>query len=65
MVQVALKLNVPGKELYATPYTWIICVIVPVIGWILLIVMFIYLLVWTVVMLYKGEGEKYIENNID
>lgn len=56
----AKKLNVPGESIYATPYTWIVCFIVPVLGWALLIVMMLYLLVWTVVMLKKGEGEKYI-----
>ena len=61
MVEVAKKLNVPGSQIYALPYAWIICIIVPVVGWVLLIVMFIYLLVWPVVMLYRGEAEKYIE----
>ncbi len=61
MVLVADKLNVPGREIYAIPYTWILCIIIPVVGWVLLIVMIIYLLVWPVVMLYRGEGEKYIE----
>ena len=60
--QTAAKLNVPGKEIYLTPYTWILCLIVPVIGWILLIVMFIYLQIWTLVMLYRGEGNKYVKS---
>lgn len=57
---VAEALNVPGSELYNSPYTWIICIIVPVIGWILLLVMLIYIVVWPIVMIYRGEGEKYL-----
>lgn len=59
--EVAAKLNVPGKEIYNTPYSWIVCIIVPVIGWVLLIVMHIYIILWSIVMLAKGSGEKYIE----
>lgn len=59
-VKVASKLNVTGKEIYDNPYTWIICLIVPVIGWILLCVMILYLQLFTVVALYKGNGEKYL-----
>lgn len=57
---VAKNLNVPGKEIYNSPYTWILCLIVPVLGWVLLIVMSIYIYIWTIVMLKKGEGEKYL-----
>lgn len=58
--KVASKLNVPGKEIYAYPYAWILCFIVPVIGWILWLVMLIYIQIWIFVMLAKGEGELYI-----
>lgn len=57
---VADALNVPGSDLYNCPYTWIICIIVPVVGWSLLLVMLIYIMVWPIVMLYQGEGEKYL-----
>lgn len=57
---VASKLNVPGKEIYGLPYSWILCLIVPIVGWALLIVMWIYLIVWTIVMLAHGEGEQFI-----
>lgn len=60
-VIVANKLNVPGKEIYASPYSWALCLAVPVLGWILLIVMLIYINVWILVMLSKGEGEKYVK----
>lgn len=58
---VAAKLNVPGKEIYATPYSWIICIIVPVVGWVLLLVMHIYIVIWSIVMLAKGNAEKAIQ----
>lgn len=57
--EVAKKLNVPGAEIYATPYSWILCIIVPIIGWSLLIVMYIYIIIWTIVMLAKGKGEEF------
>lgn len=59
LTKVAKKLNVPGSEIYSTPYSYILCIVVPIIGWILLIVMYIYLIVWICVKLLKGEGEKY------
>ena len=54
------KLNTPGKELYLSPYVWIACLIVPIFGWILFFVLVIYLTIWPLIMLYKGNGEKYI-----
>ena len=57
---VAAKLDVPGKEIYLSPYVWILCLVVPVIGWIMLMVMLLYIEIWTIVSLYKGNGEKYI-----
>ena len=62
MVTVANKLEVPGGEIYNTPYTWIICIIVPVLGWVLLLVMLIYINIWPIVMLYKGQGEISFKN---
>ena len=58
--QVASRLNVPGSDIYNIPYSWILCIIVPIIGWSLIIVMLLYILLWIVVMLAKGEGEHYI-----
>lgn len=55
--KVASKLEVPGENIYNTPYTWILCLVVPVIGWIFLIVMCIYIFIWPNVMLKKGKGE--------
>ena len=56
----AAKLEVPGSEIYLSPYVWILCLIVPFIGWALFIVMLLYINVWPIVMLSKGNGEKYI-----
>ena len=57
--QVAAKLKVPGDKIYNCPYSWILCLIVPIIGWVLLIVMLLYVYVWPIVMIYRGEAEKY------
>lgn len=61
LCKIASKLNIPGSEIYNTPYTWILCIIVPVIGWIMLLVMYIYLNVFIIAKLCQGEGEKYIK----
>ena len=58
--QAAARLKVPGKEIYLSPYVWILCLIVPIFGWILLFVMILYLQIWTLVMLSRGAGEEYL-----
>lgn len=60
MCQTASKLKVAGHELYLSPYVWIVCIIIPVIGWILLMVMLFYIQIMMLVMLYRGAGEEYI-----
>lgn len=40
------KLNVPGREIYMYPYPWIICLIVPFLGWMLFILLYIYVHTW-------------------
>lgn len=60
--EVAAKLKVPGSNIYNTPYSWVLCIIVPIIGWALLIVMYLYITIWSVVMLARGIGEEYIED---
>lgn len=57
-VKVSEKLGVPGKEIYAYPYPWILCLIIPVIGWILLLVMFIYTRYYYIIKIFEGNGEK-------
>jgi uncharacterized membrane protein YhaH (DUF805 family) len=56
----AAKLKVPGSELYLSPYIWILCLIIPVIGWIMIPIMLLYLQIWIIVMLFEGKGEEYI-----
>lgn len=56
----AAKLNVPGKELYLSPYVWVIGLIIPIIGWACLIAGLLYLEIYILVALYKGNAEKYI-----
>ena len=57
---VASKLDVPGREIYLSPYIWLLCLIIPVLGWIMLLVMILYIEIWIIVSLYRGNGEKYI-----
>ncbi len=56
----AAKLDVKGKEFYLSPYIWIILLIVPIIGWILFIILFLYINIAILVKLHGGECEKYI-----
>lgn len=60
-VQTAKKLDVSGSEIYANPYVWIIGLIVPFFGWILLTVMSIYLNIFILVALYQGKAEYFIK----
>ena len=57
----AAKLKVKGHEYYFSPYVWIILLIIPIIGWIGFVVLFLYLNIAILVNLYKGYGEKYIK----
>lgn len=45
---VSEKLNVPGKEIYTLPYSWIICLIAPILGWTLFVILYIYVHIWYV-----------------
>ena len=60
LCKTSAKLKVSGKELYLSPYIWIICMIIPIIGWIAALIMFVYLHVDILYRLYIGNGEKYI-----
>ena len=57
----AYKLEVPGSELYLSPYIWLLCFIIPIIGWICLSVLLLYLPIMIIVKLYQGKGEQYIK----
>ena len=56
--KVADKLKVPGSEIYNIPYYWILCFIVPIIGWALLLVMYIYVFIYPHIKLAQGNGKK-------
>ncbi len=60
-IENAKKLGVPGEEIYASPYSWILCLIVPVVGWCLFFVMLYYLRLDTLVQLKHGNGEVYLK----
>ena len=59
--QAAAKLNVKGSEYYLSPYVWLLLMIVPIIGWIILVIMSLYLIFWILLALKQGNGEKYLE----
>ncbi len=56
----AQKLEVPGAEIYTNPYLWIIGVIVPILGWMAIAFMSLYLTIMTIAQIASGVGEKYI-----
>lgn len=56
-VEVALKLKVDGSDIYGNPYVWIGLLILPVIGWVLFLVMYIYLHFYIIVNIKKGVLE--------
>ena len=60
MCLTASKLEVSGKELYLSPYIWLLCVILPVVGWIVGIIMIVYIQVDILYRLYLGNGKKYV-----
>lgn len=53
-VEVAKKLKVDGSDIYGNPYVWIGLLIVPLLGWALFLVMYIYLQFYIVVNIKKG-----------
>ena len=58
IVNIAKKLEVRGSDIYATPYSWIVCMIVPIVGWVCLLVMLFYIMTFTIVKLGQGKGEE-------
>jgi len=59
-VKICVKLEVPGSDLYTLPYPWIVCIIIPIIGWALFVILLIYTNLWYAIKLLQGKGEKYI-----
>lgn len=62
LVLAAARLNVKGKDIYLSPFIWMLLIIIPIIGWILLPMTIIYLNIAILIKLYKGFGEKDIQN---
>lgn len=53
--KVAATLHVPGSTIYNQPYSWILCIVVPVVGWALFLVMYIYIILWSSIMIYRNN----------
>lgn len=60
-VKIAMKFNVAGENIYGYPYVWIGCLIIPVLGWTIFIILALYIYVWIMIGLFSGKGEKYIK----
>lgn len=56
----AAKLEVKGSEYYLSPYIWIVLLIIPIMGWILFIILILYLNISIIINISKGKAEKYI-----
>ncbi|MFA5602180.1 MAG: hypothetical protein WDA21_00365 [Bacilli bacterium] len=61
-IEVAKKLKVPNEGLYANPTIWILGFIIPIIGWLGLGILSIYIIIYILINLYNGKGEKYIKD---
>lgn len=51
---VSLKFKTPGMEVYSYPYSWIVCLIVPILGWSLFIILYVYVHVWYIFLMDGG-----------
>ena len=58
---VSQKAKVPFDLIYMYPYIWIICFIIPIIGWTLFIILFIYVHFWYIFYIKRGNLEKYLK----
>lgn len=56
-VKICIKFGVSGKEIYGYPYIWVLSLIVPIIGWALFIIMFLYIYIMYIIGLFQGKGE--------
>lgn len=61
-ILIANKLNLPGYEYYNSPYIIIGLGLIPVIGWSIIISLFIFLNIYIIKKISNGECEKFIEN---
>lgn len=53
LCSLANHLKVSGSVIYNSPYSWILCMIVPLVGWALFIAMFLYINIYSVIKAYK------------
>ena len=60
-IKLCQKLHVKGSEIYALPYPWIVCLIVPILGWAIFLVLLLHITYYPAVMIYKGEGEQFLK----
>lgn len=57
-VRVASYGKIEGENIYGNVYVWITLLAIPVVGWILLIVMYIYLQFFIILKIKEGAFEK-------
>lgn len=57
LAMVASRLSLPGREYYLSPYLWILCVIIPIFGWIAMFIGVFYLMIGIIIQLHHGKGE--------
>lgn len=60
-IKISVKFNTAYQKIYNTPYSWILCLIIPVLGWSTLIVMLIHVYLYPAVMIHAGVGDKYLK----
>ena len=60
-VKVCVKLEVPGTNLYALPYPWLLGIIIPFVGWAFFVLLLVYVNIAYAIRLLQGKGEKYIK----
>lgn len=53
--KVCNKLKVSGSNIYNTPYSWILFIIIPIVGWALLITMYLYVIIMPSIKVLQGS----------
>lgn len=56
--KIALKLGISGHKIYNVPYSWVLFIIIPILGWTMLIIMYLYIEIMIIVKLFQGYAEK-------
>ena len=52
--KVCSKLKVSGSNIYSIPYSWILFIIIPIVGWVLLITMYLYVIIMPSIKVLQG-----------